>query len=140
MSHSTHWLESFIFAMGPLGILTAIVGAIRVSGPSWLRAVIGRAREGVGVVEVELLSSTSTDVSELWNGNGVSRVLGTADPPPVLEIVYFESIRGGAGTTSTLSAAPDVYDFSKAVKEGILVRTEEQVSVFRRLLQKCPTG
>ncbi|KAF2177787.1 hypothetical protein K469DRAFT_541826, partial [Zopfia rhizophila CBS 207.26] len=45
ISESLTWLDHIIFAMAPLGILTAIVGAIRVSGPSSARAFIGRARE-----------------------------------------------------------------------------------------------
>ena len=86
-------IEDLIFAMAPLGIITAITGAIRVGGPSYLKAIIGRAREGKGVVEVELMSSTSTDVCELWNGDGVSRVLGSADPTPIVELFYLERTR-----------------------------------------------
>ena len=67
------WLDHIIFAMAPLGILTAIVAAIRVGGPSWLRAVVGRARENRATVEVELMSSTSHEVCELWNGHGIVR-------------------------------------------------------------------
>ena len=65
MSHSMTKVEDLIFAMAPLGIITAITGAIRVGGPSYLQAIIGRAREGKGVAEVELMSSTSADVFEL---------------------------------------------------------------------------
>lgn len=53
------WLESVIFACAPLGIITAIVAAIRVGGPSWLKAVIGRARETAAAAELDLMSSTS---------------------------------------------------------------------------------
>ena len=60
--------DNIIFAMAPLGIITAITGAIRVGGSAWMKAVIGRAREGKGVIEMELMSSTSHDVSELWKG------------------------------------------------------------------------
>ena len=93
MSHSMSKIEDLIFAMAPLGIITAITSAIRVGGPSYLKAIIGRAREGKGVVEVELMSSTSTDVCELWNGDGVSRVLGSADPTPIVELFYLERTR-----------------------------------------------
>jgi hypothetical protein len=44
MSHSTSWIEDLIFAIGPLGIITAMSGAIRVGGPSYLQAIIDRAR------------------------------------------------------------------------------------------------
>jgi hypothetical protein len=57
--------------MAPLGIITALVGAIRVGGPSWLKAVIGRARETRASAEVELMSSTSHEVWVVeWRGHG----------------------------------------------------------------------
>jgi len=87
MSQSMGWVEDIIFAMAPLGIITAITGAIRVGGSAEMKAVIGRAREGKGVVEVELMSSTSDDVCELWNGDSVVRVLGSS---PIIELYYLE--------------------------------------------------
>lgn len=84
------WLDHIIFAMAPLGILTAIVAAIRVGGPSWSRAVIGRARENRAAVEVELMSSTSHEVCELWNGQGVVRTVGR---PEIQEIIYLEELK-----------------------------------------------
>jgi hypothetical protein len=81
------WLEYVIFAMGPLGIITAIVSAIRVGGPLWMKAVIGRARENRATVELELMSSTSHEVCELWNGQGIVRSMGK---PEVKEIIYLE--------------------------------------------------
>ncbi|KAK1579304.1 uncharacterized protein LY79DRAFT_522888 [Colletotrichum navitas] len=44
LSESLHWIDYFIFAMAPIGILTALVSAIRVCGSSSLKAFIGRAR------------------------------------------------------------------------------------------------
>src|SRR4051794_37721820 len=35
MAQSMTWMDSILFACAPLGIITAIVGAIRVGGPSW---------------------------------------------------------------------------------------------------------
>ncbi|TGZ80757.1 hypothetical protein EX30DRAFT_50565 [Ascodesmis nigricans] len=87
MSESMFWLDHIIFAMAPLGILTAIVSAIRVGGPPWLRAVIGRARENRATVEMELMSSTSHEVCELWNGQGVVRAMGK---PKVQQIIYLD--------------------------------------------------
>ncbi|GJC82648.1 hypothetical protein ColLi_05486 [Colletotrichum liriopes] len=78
MSQSMGWADNIILAMAPLGIVTAIVGAIRVGGPSWLKAIIGRARENLAVAEQELMSSTSTEVCELWNGKEVVRCMGSA--------------------------------------------------------------
>ncbi|KAK3358060.1 hypothetical protein B0T25DRAFT_517382 [Lasiosphaeria hispida] len=76
MSQSMGWADNIILAMAPLGIITAIVGAIRVGGPSWLKAIIGRARESRAIAESELMSSTSNEVCELWNGQEIVRVMG----------------------------------------------------------------
>ncbi|KAI5803510.1 hypothetical protein DFH27DRAFT_481561 [Peziza echinospora] len=86
MSQSMYWEDDIIFAMAPLGVLTAIVGAIRVGGPTWMKALIGRARENRAAAEVELMSSTSTDVCELWNGQTIVRMMGA---PTILELIYF---------------------------------------------------
>jgi hypothetical protein len=52
---SMGWTDNIISAMAPLGIITAIAGAIRVSGSlKWLKSLIGRAREGRRDAEVEL--------------------------------------------------------------------------------------
>ena len=85
LSESTSFLDYFIFAMAPIGVLTAIVSTIRVCGHSSLRAFIGRSQEGDGVVEAELCTSTSRDVCELFNRGGITRVLGR---PNILELVY----------------------------------------------------
>ncbi|KAK3298463.1 uncharacterized protein B0H64DRAFT_354020, partial [Chaetomium fimeti] len=85
LSESTSFLDYFIFAMAPIGILTAIVSTIRVCGHSSLRAFIGRSQEGDGVVEAELCTSTSRDVCELFNRGGITRVLGR---PKIIELVY----------------------------------------------------
>lgn len=84
------WLDHLIFALAPLGILTAVVSAIRVGGPEWLRAIVGRARENVTTVELELMSSTSDEVCELWNGTGVVRTVGN---PEVKEIIYLDHLK-----------------------------------------------
>lgn len=86
MSESLTWLDHIIFAMAPLGILTAIVGAIRVSGPAWARAFIGRARESRAAAEIELMSSTSREVCEVYNGKGVVRAMGT---PKITQFILF---------------------------------------------------
>ncbi|KAL9029718.1 MAG: hypothetical protein Q9196_002069 [Gyalolechia fulgens] len=78
-------LDILIFATAPLGILTAVVSAIRVCGTPSLRAFIGRAQEGGGSAEAELCSSTSREVCELYNYGGIARVFGR---PKLLEIVH----------------------------------------------------
>jgi hypothetical protein len=86
MSESFTWLDHVIFAMVPLGIVAGITSAIRVQGPYIVRAFIGRARENKALVEYELMSSTSHEVGEAFNGQGVVRVMGR---PRVVEFVIF---------------------------------------------------
>ncbi|KAM0550207.1 hypothetical protein ACHAPJ_009055 [Fusarium lateritium] len=85
LSESIYKTDYFIFALAPIGILTAVVSTIRVCGSPSLRAFIGRAQEGGGSAEAELCSSTSRDVCELYNNGGIARVFGR---PKILEIVY----------------------------------------------------
>jgi len=42
LSLSLGWADNIMVAMGPLGILTIVVSAIRVSSLKWLKALIGR--------------------------------------------------------------------------------------------------
>ncbi|KAJ5502904.1 hypothetical protein N7463_005778 [Penicillium fimorum] len=85
LSESINVVDYFIFAMGPMGILTGVVSAIRVCGTPSLRAFIGRAQEGAGNAEAELCTSTSRDVCELYNSGGIARVFGR---PKILEVVH----------------------------------------------------
>jgi len=85
LSESTTIWDNLNFAAAPIGILTAIVSAIRVCGPSWLRSFIGRAREGPEVAEVELCSSTGRDVCEMYQNGVIMRAFGR---PKLLEIVH----------------------------------------------------
>ncbi|KAK7998341.1 hypothetical protein PG989_006381 [Apiospora arundinis] len=85
LSECTTSEDILIFAMAPLGIITALVSAIRICGTPSLRAFIGKAQEGEGVVEVELCSSTSRDVGEVYSNGGIARIFGR---PKILEIVY----------------------------------------------------
>jgi hypothetical protein len=94
--------------MAPLGIITAIVGAIRVGGPPWLKAVIGRARENRAAPEVELMSSTSHEVCELWNGQAVVRMVGR---PEVQQLVFFKCYQDqeGLGLYTVAAAEKEKY-------------------------------
>lgn len=119
MAGSMGWTDNIIFAMAPLGIITAIVGAIRVSGrPKWLKSVIGRAREGRGNVEIELMSSTSVDVCEMWDGQSVVRVLGSSS---VIELIlgradlYIDSIEEYFG----------IFSFAEAIRTGTIRRLDD---------------
>ncbi|KAF6839450.1 ankyrin repeat protein [Colletotrichum plurivorum] len=84
MSQSLGWADCIALAMAPLGIITIIVSAIRVGGPMRLKAIIGRARENTSVAEMELMSSTSREVCELYNGESIVRCQGLA---PVWEYI-----------------------------------------------------
>ncbi|RPA81608.1 hypothetical protein BJ508DRAFT_209014, partial [Ascobolus immersus RN42] len=91
MASSTTWEDNVLFAMGPLGIVTAVVSAIRIGGPLWLRALVGRARESRAAAEEELTTSTSHDVCEIWNGQSVVRLVGS---PRILQLVYLADMDG----------------------------------------------
>lgn len=77
MSQSMGLADCVALAMAPIGVITIIVSAIRVAGPTWLKAIIGRARENLSTAEIELMSSTSNEACELWNGNNVVRCPGS---------------------------------------------------------------
>jgi hypothetical protein len=85
LSESTSLWDCIVFACAPLGIITAIVGCIRVGGPPWLRAVIGRARENRAAAEIEFMSSTSNEVGESFNGQSIVRTLGK---PQIKQLIY----------------------------------------------------
>ncbi|KAL6907290.1 hypothetical protein GGI43DRAFT_431349 [Trichoderma evansii] len=71
MSQAMGIADCILLAVAPIGAITTVVSAIRVAGPSWLKSFIGRARENLAAAEVEVMSSTSEETCELWNGNSV---------------------------------------------------------------------
>ncbi|PNP44142.1 hypothetical protein TGAMA5MH_04429 [Trichoderma gamsii] len=79
MSQAVGIADCILLAVAPIGAITTVVSAIRVAGPAWLKSFIGRARENLAAAEVEVMSSTSTETCELWNGNSVVRCPGSAD-------------------------------------------------------------
>jgi hypothetical protein len=84
MSQSIGWEDCVVLAMCPLGIITIIISAIRVGGPKFLKSLIGRARENMAMAEMELMSSTSEETCEMYNGQSIVRCQGVA---PVLEFI-----------------------------------------------------
>ncbi|KAL6706976.1 hypothetical protein ACN47E_004926 [Coniothyrium glycines] len=104
--------DCVVFAMAPLGIIPTIVAGIRVAGPLWMRALIGRARESRGSVELEVMSSTSRDVGELWNGEAIVRSVGR---PSVAQLVL---IRNEMHNKETCG----LYTLQTALKEGKMTR------------------
>ncbi|QSZ36453.1 hypothetical protein DSL72_006332 [Monilinia vaccinii-corymbosi] len=111
LRESFTWLDHIIFAMAPLGILTVIIGAIRVGGPPLLKALIGRARENRASAELDFMSSTSHEVSELWNGDGIVRTIGNGK---VQQILFLKD----RGASNNLG----LYTLSLAENEGLMTR------------------
>ncbi|KAF5590333.1 ankyrin repeat [Fusarium pseudoanthophilum] len=105
LSMSMGWADNILLAMGPLGVITIVVSAIRVGGDKRLRALIGRARESQSVAEQELLSSTSENVCEMWNGQKIVRLIGDSE-----ELKTLIATKDGA-----------VYDIQTAVEDEILM-------------------
>lgn len=97
LSESLDWMDSLLVSMAPLGIITTMVSAIRISGTPLIRSLVGRAKESRGTVEADLMSSTSLDVCELWSGESVVRVLGE---PKLLHLVH---VTGGSGENNIFS-------------------------------------
>jgi hypothetical protein len=75
--------------MVPLGIITMVTGAIRVAGPRMARSFIGRARENRALAEIQLMSSTSGEVCEMFNGKSIVRAMGT---PKLGQFLIFPDI------------------------------------------------
>jgi hypothetical protein len=92
LSESTSVWDGIVFACAPLGIIPAIVGCIRVGGPPWLRAVLGRATENRAAAEIEFMSSTSNEVGESFNGQSIVRTFGN---PQIKQLIYVEEHNNG---------------------------------------------
>ncbi|KJK92519.1 hypothetical protein H633G_03561 [Metarhizium anisopliae BRIP 53284] len=116
LSQSTGWADSIILAMAPLGIITIIASAIRVGGPSWLKAIIGRARENLAVAEAELMSSTSHEVCELWNGREVVRCMGS---PSTAEFICLRPAKMKC-TENGANQVPDILELKEALDKQYL--------------------
>lgn len=114
LSECMGWADNILFAVAPLGVITGIISAIRVGGPPWLKAIVGRAREGRADVELELMSSNSLDVGEMWNGQTIVRVLGT---PSIFQLIY------SAGETT---GEPAEYIKTLRQEDGFFKRVESQ--------------
>jgi hypothetical protein len=112
------WADDIILAMAPLGIITAIVAAIRVGGPSWLKAAVGRARENLAVSEAELMSSTSKEVCEVWNGQEVVRCMGLA---PVAELICLLRYTDDTMSDPKEGPAIEVLTLKEAIRKGYIL-------------------
>lgn len=114
MSETLTWPDHVIFAMVPLGILTAVISAIRAGGPRWMRAVIGRARETRAVAEFELMSSTSHEVCELFNGTYIVRAMGRP------QLQQFILLNDPAQNAAHKDEACGIHTLDSAFKEGLI--------------------
>ena len=85
LAESTSFLDCIIFAIAPLGVLTAVVSVIRICGDGALKAFIGRAQEGSGVAELALCSSIGKDTADLYLHGTITRVFGH---PYILEVIH----------------------------------------------------
>jgi hypothetical protein len=85
LSESISIWDNVIFACAPLGILTAVVSAIRVSGTPSLKAFIGRGQGSDGTAELELLSCTSDTTAEVYSNGAITRIFGK---PRIMQILY----------------------------------------------------
>ncbi|CAF3624587.1 unnamed protein product [Fusarium graminearum] len=117
VSQSEGWADNIILAMAPIGIITAIVASIRVGGPPWLKAVIGRARENLAVSEVELMSSTSKEVCEVWNGQEVVRCMGLA---PVIEFICLLQFADAGQSDNQPNPTIEVLKLEEAIAKGYI--------------------
>ena len=107
LSESISPLDNVIFALSPLGVLTAVVSVIRICGSSSLRAFVGRAQEGPAEAESELLPCVSESTAELFNDGGVARVFGR---PKIMEIVSWEENHNNGGTTTRMGTMKEALE------------------------------
>ena len=120
LSESTSFEDYVIFALAPIGLMTAVVSVIRVCGGPWLRSFIGRAQEGDAAIEAELCTSTSADICEVFNRGGITRTLGKAK---ILEIIR---VRPGANKDEdTAKSEDDDKNNSDKPKSNISEKTSE---------------
>ncbi|KXG46045.1 uncharacterized protein PGRI_049010 [Penicillium griseofulvum] len=104
LSESISALDNLIFALSPLGVLTAVVSVIRICGSSSLRAFVGRAQEGPAEAESELLPCVSESTAELFNDGGITRVFGR---PKIVEIVTWENVNYRKETVTKIGTLKD---------------------------------
>ena len=98
--------------MAPLGILVIVASAIRISGwRAWL-SIIGYAQESMVRVEQDLLSSTSPEVCEIWEGRQAEKIGKVVRLPKQrkVKVFFYDPVY------------KRVFDFRFAVNEGMLKR------------------
>ncbi|KAI1742809.1 hypothetical protein F4680DRAFT_411795 [Xylaria scruposa] len=76
LAGSIYFPDVILLGVAPIGIIAIMTSAIRVSGNRLLKSFIGRARDSPDDEEKEILTSTSVNVREIWNGTRVVRQTG----------------------------------------------------------------
>ncbi|KAI5789467.1 hypothetical protein FPQ18DRAFT_261316, partial [Pyronema domesticum] len=132
LSESTSLWDGIVFACAPLGIITAIVGCIRVGGPPWLRAVIGRARENRAAAEIEFMSSTSNEVGESFNGKSIVRTLGK---PQITQLIYVEEHNNGKKCDANESNTFGIYTLQDTLDHGDISHNKSPFEEYSRTLR-----
>ncbi|KAK7413130.1 hypothetical protein QQX98_008016 [Neonectria punicea] len=124
MGQALGWADCVAVAMAPLGIITVLVGAIRVGGPTWLKAVVGRTKENISVVEMELMSSTSHEVCDLYKGETIVRCRGSA---PIREYICLFPKNFNSNSDRKLKFR--FKTLAQAVQDGLLEGPAEQTDL-----------
>ena len=86
--------------MALLDALTAIAGAIRVEGASWLKHLIGRDDDNNATMMKNLMSSISQEVCELWKGKSIIRSTGQ---PEIKQIIHLPAKKGDISPESFIT-------------------------------------
>ncbi|KAE8370693.1 hypothetical protein BDV27DRAFT_151952 [Aspergillus caelatus] len=87
LSRSIDWSDWIVFAVGPLGVVWILSATIRALGPPFLQDAIGKGSQDRSLVERDLMSSTSADVCELWNGHNVARLAAKGEIHEFLRVL-----------------------------------------------------
>jgi hypothetical protein len=77
LRESLSWSDYIIFAVGPLGIIWVLTAILKTIGPEKLKKYIQNSYDEP-LIEQALMSSTSSEVCELWNGREVVRLIRKA--------------------------------------------------------------
>ncbi|QPC64328.1 hypothetical protein HYE67_006559 [Fusarium culmorum] len=136
LSQSMGWSDCIILAMAPLGIITTIVSAIRVGGPNWPKALIGRSRENTSAVEMELMSSTSHETCELWNGSDVVRCQGLATAKEFICLIPREGVENT--TSIRIMRLKEAVD-KKLVQEQSMEFSDSERRLIANVKKQNPT-
>jgi hypothetical protein len=86
LSRSIDWPDWIVFAIGPLGVVWILSATIRALGPPFLKNAIGKGSEDPSLIEKDLMSSTSAEVCELWNGHNVVRLAAKGEIQEFLRV------------------------------------------------------